>query len=167
MGKDLEEAEAMVHSDDPVVVELGIGILRQHAESNPGDGDAWFRYGGALDYSDREAEAMVAYQHVFDLGIGRLAPEDRPRLHIQAGSTLRNLGRIDDARALLEQARRAHPEVNAIAVFLALVEVSAGNDRRAVDLLFEALLAPEDGSVADYRRALTWYTNDIRSDQTA
>ncbi len=160
---DAFEAESLVRSDDPEAVERGIAFLREQAEANLDDADAWFRYGGALDYSDREAEAMVAYQRVFDLGIDRLPGEDQPRLIIQAGSTLRNLGRLDEARTLLERGRRGFPGIAAIAVFLALVEVSAGNDRQAVHLLFEALLAPDDGSIADYHRALAWYAGDIRS----
>jgi tetratricopeptide (TPR) repeat protein len=165
MAMNPDDAEAMIRSDDPAEVELGIGMLRDRAEAEPGNASAWFRFGGALDYSDREAAAMDAYQRVIDLGVDRLEPEDRPRLHIQAGSTLRNLKRLDEARELLESGRRQFPDNRAIVAFLALVEVSAGNDRRAVDLLFEALLAPDDGSIDDYRRALTWYANEIRSDQ--
>lgn len=160
---DIEKAEALVRSDNPSDIERGIADLRDHAESSPNDAGAWFHYGGALDYSDREAEAMAAYQRVIDLGLDRLPRENQPRLVIQAGSTLRNLGRLDEARALLEAGARDFPEVRAIPAFLALVEVTAGNARRAVDLLFEALLAADDGSVEHYRRALSWYAADIRS----
>jgi hypothetical protein len=38
---------------------------------------------------------------VFDLGIDQLDPADQPRLYVQASSTLRNLNRYDEARALL------------------------------------------------------------------
>jgi Flp pilus assembly protein TadD len=161
----MEKAEALVRSGDPNDVEQGIEFLRGYAEADPDDAEAWFRYGGALDYSDREAAAMVAYQRVIDLGVDRLEPDDRPRLFVQAGSTLRNLGRLDDARNLLEQGRRSFPDNRAIVAFLALVEVSAGDHRRAVDLLFEALLAPDDGSVKDYDRALSWYAEDIRTSE--
>jgi tetratricopeptide (TPR) repeat protein len=160
---DIEKAQSLVRSDDPDQVEQAIDWLRRRAEVDPDDAAAWFRYGGALDYSDREAAAMDAYQRVLDLGVDRLEPDDQPRLFVQAGSTLRNLGRLDEARELLESGRWQFPDNRAIVAFLALVEVSAGNQGRAVDLLFEALLAPDDGSVPHYRRALAWYAADIRS----
>jgi hypothetical protein len=51
-----------------------------------------------------------------------------------------------------------------LAVFLALVEVSAGRDRRAIDLLFEVILGGGDGddSVSWYPRSLAAYADDIR-----
>ncbi len=159
-----EEADALIHSDDPNEVEEGLARLRQHADAHPDDAVAWFQYGGGLDFLDHEAEAMVAYERAFRLGVDALDVDDRPRLYVQAGSTLRNLGRLDEARALLADGRRRYPEFRALAVFQALVEVSAGRDRAAIHLLFEALLAGEEGddSVASYRRALTYYAGEIR-----
>jgi tetratricopeptide (TPR) repeat protein len=159
------EADALIRSDDASQVREGLAWLRHHAEANPDDAVAWFHYGGALDYTDHGAEAMVAYERVFALGVDHLDPDDRPRIHVQAGSTLRNLGRLDEARSLLEAGRSRFPEVRVLAAFLALVEVSAGRDRTAIDLLFEVILGEGagDGSVTWYRRALTYYAEEIRT----
>jgi tetratricopeptide (TPR) repeat protein len=159
------DAEALVRSGDPDRVEEAIGWLHAHAEDNPEDAESWYRYGSALDYSDREAEAIGAYVRAFAIGIDQLDPVLRPRLYVQAGSTLRNLDRLDEARALLEQGRAAFPSNRAIVAFLALVEVSAGNERRAVDLLFEAILADGNGddSIATFHRALTYYAGELAS----
>jgi thioredoxin-like negative regulator of GroEL len=107
---------------------------------------------------------MAAYERVFDLGIEQLDPVDQPRLYVQAASTLRNLNRYDEARALLERGREQFPKHHVLAVFLALVEVSAGRDRRAIDLLFEVILGGGDGddSVSWYPRSLAAYADDIR-----
>lgn len=158
-----DDADALIHSDDAGKVQEGLAWLRRHAEANPDDAVAWFEYGGALDYTDHEVEAMVAYGRAFDIGVEHLDPEDQPRIYVQAGSTLRNLGRLDEARTLLAEGRGRFPEVRALTVFLALVEVSAGRHRRAIDLLLEALLAGDEGddSIAWYRRALAWYADDI------
>jgi tetratricopeptide (TPR) repeat protein len=159
------DAETLVRSGDPERVEEGIARLRARTEASPEDAEAWYRYGSALDYSDREEQAIGAYERVFAIGLDRLDPELRPRLYVQAGSTLRNLDRLDEARALLEQGRAAFPSNRAIVAFLALVEVSAGNERRAVDLLFEAILADGagDDSVATFHRALTYYAGELAS----
>lgn len=160
-----EKADLLIRSGDAGEVQEGLDLLRRHAEAHPDDAVAWFEYGGGLDYMDHEAEAMVAYERAFALGVERLAPDDQPRIYIQAGSTLRNLGRFDEARALLEEGRARFPAVRALPVFLALVEVSAGRDRQAVDLLFEAILAGGNGddSIARYTRALTHYANELRA----
>ena len=159
-----EEAEALIQSDDADKVRDGLERLRRHAAAHPADAEAWFQYGGGLDSSGDEAAAIVAYDRVFELGLDRLYDADRPRIYVQAGSTLRNLGRLDEARALLEQGCDQFPTLRVLSVFLALVEVSAGRDRRAIDLLFEVVLGEGvgDDSVSWYPRSLANYAAEIR-----
>lgn len=154
-----------MHSSDPEDVNEGLRLLREYAEEHRDDAIAWFQYGSGLDFADHEAEAIVAYQRVFELGVDHLDPDDRPRIHVQAGSTLRNLGRLDEARSLLESGCEAYPGFRALMAFLALVEVSAGRERKAIDLLLEVILGEGSGddSIGWYKRALTWYAEDIRS----
>jgi tetratricopeptide (TPR) repeat protein len=159
-----EEAERLIETDDPLKVAEGLAWLKQNATANADDAGAWFRYGGGLDSSGDEAGAIVAYQRVFDLGVEHLDPADQPRIYAQAGSTLRNLERYDEARALLESGRSRFPDLRVLAVFLALVEVSAGHDRRAIDLLFEVILGEGKGddSIGWYPRSLAFYAGEIR-----
>jgi tetratricopeptide (TPR) repeat protein len=153
-----------IDSEDPSRVEEALGWLKQRAEANPNDAIAWFRYGGGLDQSGREAEAIVAYRRVFDLGIELLEPADQPRIYVQAGSTLRNLGQLDEARALLEEGRKRFHDVRVLWAFLALVEVSAGRDRKAIDLLFEVILSEgsDDPSIGWFPRSLAAYAAELR-----
>ncbi len=150
---------------EPVRRELT--TLRERAEAKPDDAEGWYRLGGALDSAGHEAEAMDAYQRVFEIGIEHLAEEDQPQLFVQAGSTLRNLGRLDEARALLETGRVEFPDFQALAAFLALVETSAGRERWAIDLLFDALLnvSEGDGSIRRFHRSLRWYADHLDDDQ--
>ncbi|MDQ3656232.1 MAG: tetratricopeptide repeat protein [Chloroflexota bacterium] len=159
-----ERADALIRAPDPDQVRQGLELLRAHAESHDNDAVAWFQYGGGLDSSGDEAAAIIAYDRVFELGLDRLDDADRPRIYVQAGSTLRNLGRLDEARALLEQGCEQFPAVRVLRVFLALVEVSAGRDRRAIDLLFEVVLGEGagDDSVSWYPRSLVNYAAEIR-----
>jgi tetratricopeptide (TPR) repeat protein len=161
---DCDEANARVYAGDPNQVPAAIDRLGACARERPDDPLAWYRYGSALDYYDREAEAIVAYDRALALGVERLPPDLQPQLYVQAGSTLRNLGRLDDARSLLQQGRERFPGYRALAAFLALVEVSSGDDRRAITLLFDALLDPsgeDDASLRRFHRALAYYAAEI------
>jgi tetratricopeptide (TPR) repeat protein len=162
-----QEADRLIHTEEPAAVEHGLAYLRSRAEAAPDNAERWFIYGGGLDFSDRAEEAIIAYSRVFDIGVENLPPADQPRIYVQAGSTLRNLGRLAEARRLLEEGHQRFPAFRAIAVFLALVAVSEGHDREAVDLLFATLLSDEgdDDSIAYYRRALTWYATEIRTNR--
>ena len=148
-------------------VQRELMLLRERAEAAPGDARAWYELGGALDSAGYEAEAIVAYERVFDLGIEHLAEVDRPQLFVQTGSTLRNLGRLDEARALLEEGRARFPDFQALGVFLALVEISDGKLQRAIDLLFDALLNQHenDGSIRRFHRSLRWYADNLDDDR--
>jgi tetratricopeptide (TPR) repeat protein len=152
---------------EPESLQRELMALRTRAEAGPDDAEAWYQLGSALDSAGHEPEATRAYERVFALGIDRLAEELRPQLFVQAGSTLRNLGRLDEARTLLDQGRKQFPTFRALGAFLALVEISAGENRRAIDLLFDALLDhPEDDySIRRYHRSLRWYADHLDEDR--
>ncbi|PPG83879.1 hypothetical protein C5C29_10710 [Rathayibacter sp. AY1H2] len=130
--------------------------MRVLAARYPGhDGIAAFELGGALDSAGHEAEAAVEYERALAAG---LDDERRARLTIQYASTLRNLGRTDEAIDLLAGAA-AHPAVgSAREVFLALALHSAGRVDEALRIALEALapgLPRYQRSVRAYAAALT------------
>ncbi|WOF21763.1 tetratricopeptide repeat protein [Microbacterium betulae] len=117
-----------------------------------------FELGGAYDSTGREAEALVRYEAAVAGGIADVDPERAAQLVVQHASTLRNVGRVDDAIALLSSAP-PHPSTGAAReVFLALALHSAGRDAEALRTAIEALvptLPRYRRSVAAYARALT------------
>lgn len=125
------------------------------AERGPDDADARFEMGGAYDSTGFEAEAAEEYAAARELGLSgpRLA-----QLDIQEASTLRNLGRPDEAIDLL-QGSGPDPSVgDAHAVFLALALSDAGRPDEALRVALEALvphLPRYQRSVLAYARALT------------
>lgn len=140
------------HEDAEHVVER----MRVLAARFPGsDGSAHFELGGALDSAGHEAEAAAEYERALAAGLDE---ERRARLTIQYASTLRNLGRSDDAVALLSGAA-PHPSIGAAReVFLALALHSAGRADEALRTALEALvptLPRYQRSVAAYAAALT------------
>ncbi|MGH7728311.1 MAG: tetratricopeptide repeat protein [Vulcanimicrobiaceae bacterium] len=145
-------------------VERGLALLHAWCDAAPEDARAWYAFGGALDTLGREHEAREAYEQVCRIGIDALGADQRAGFYVAFGSTLRNVGDLPRSRALLADGFARYPEVAALRAFAALTEVSFGELRAAIDLLFEALLMEEgDGSIGRYRRALRGYADELRS----
>ncbi|MBF4462586.1 tetratricopeptide repeat protein [Rathayibacter sp. VKM Ac-2878] len=134
--------------------------MRALAARYPGsDGVASFELGGALDSAGREEEAAAEYERALAAGLDE---ERRARLTIQYASTLRNLGRVDEAVAVLEAAE-PHPAVgDARAVFLALALQSAGRADEALRVALEAL-AP---TLPRYQRSVRAYAAALGGGRT-
>lgn len=136
--------------------EVAVGRMRALvAERGPDDADARFEMGGAYDSTGFEAEAAVEYVAARELGLSgsRLA-----QLNIQEASTLRNLGRTEEAIALLTASDDDPSVGDARAVFLALALRDAGRPDEALRAVIEALvphLPRYQRSALAYARALT------------
>jgi len=113
----------------------------------------------ANDRAGDERTAILHYEAAFRLGV----PEDERRHFLVGfGSTLRNVGRADDAVAILAQAVADDPEYPAFHAFLALALMSAGQARAALaTMLGCALDAARPGSFDGYERALTAYHREL------
>lgn len=109
-----------------------------------------FELGGAYDSAGFEAEAAAHYERAIVLG---LAGNPREQLDIQYASTLRNLGRTDEAILLLQHAPADAELADERRAFLALALHSAGRADEAVATAVEALI-PHLGK---YQRSLTNY----------
>lgn len=122
------------------------------AERDPDDPAALFEAASARDYADLESEAEPLYRRAIDSGLDAAT---LPRAVIQLASTLRNLGRVEDAVRLLEGQLHEHPAdewTGPTAAFLALALVSRGDERDAASVALAAL--------ADY---LPIYSNSVRA----
>ena len=109
-----------------------------------------FELGGAYDSAGFEAEAAAHYERAIGLG---LAGNSREQLDIQYASTLRILGRTDEAILLLRHAPADAELADERRAFLALALHSAGRADEAVATAVEALI-PHLGK---YQRSLTNY----------
>lgn len=107
---------------------------------------------------DREGDehgAIRYYDAAYRLGV----PEDRrKRFLVGYGSTLRNVGRAEEAVAILAQAVADYPDYPAFAAFLALALAEAGHPKAALaTMLGCALDAARPGVFDGYERALGEY----------
>jgi predicted Zn-dependent protease len=140
--------------------EEAMATLQTLVEDFPRNARAHFEYAGALDFQGREEEAIEPYFRAAALG---LPAEDVPRLHVQLGSTLRNVGMLDEAEQLLASGRRQFPDYPALATFHALALTSLGRADEAVASLLELLVDRADSIDLDgYQRALHEYASDLR-----
>ena len=142
--------------------EEALAVVKGLVERYPDDPRAHFAYAGILDYRGREKEAVAPYLRAQELG---LSGDDLPRLYVQLGSTLRNVGKAWDAAHLLEEGREEFPDYAAIRAFRALALVSADCAEEAVVELFDLILANAAAFDLDgYERALREYAEQLRKE---
>ena len=138
--------------------EEALARLRQVTVDQPDSAVAWFELGGMLDWLGREEDALAPYERSHALG---LPAELLPRWALQYGSTLRNVGRVDDAIRILRHAIGLHPDYPALDLMLALSLLDAGDPTAASIEALRAGLKPDaDRSIERYRRALTAYVDE-------
>jgi tetratricopeptide (TPR) repeat protein len=107
----------------------------------------------AYDREGFEAEAIPHYERAIAAG---LDDEQLVKAMLGLGSSLRNVDRIDESVAVLEDAVGRFPDHQALPVFLAFSLWSGGRGNEAL-----ALLARRLGDGSGYERAIGEYADDI------
>ncbi|WAS90613.1 tetratricopeptide repeat protein [Nannocystis punicea] len=155
--------------DDEVVRLRALRDAHRHAEHlaaacalvarRPGDVEVQIEAAYGLDRAGEEARAIVHYEAARRLGVP--AQERRP-FTVGLGSTLRNVGRHDEAVAVFARALAEDPGYAPFAAFLALALASAGRSREALATMLQcALEAARPGAFDGYERALAGYRRDL------
>jgi tetratricopeptide (TPR) repeat protein len=113
----------------------------------------------AHDRAGREYEAIKAYELAVRLGV----PDgERRRFLVGYGSTLRNVGRADEAVGVLAQAVADDPGYAPFVAFLALALADAGHHRAALGTMLGCVLdVAGPGSLDGYERALATYHHEL------
>jgi tetratricopeptide (TPR) repeat protein len=105
-----------------------------------------YEIGGEHDSAGREEEAIPHYE----------------RALLQLGSSLRNVGRNDEAIELFDDAVARFPDHAALRLFRAFSLATAGRDREAlVDVLDLARTRIDAPEIDRYRRSLDNYTREL------
>lgn len=107
-------------------------IYKQH----PNNPRVLYELGGAYDTAGEETTALGLYEDAMAEG---LEGEIRRRCYLQYGSTLRNLGRLDDSTEVFSRALSEFPESPALAVFESLTLHAAGRVNTALANLLTVL----------------------------
>lgn len=113
----------------------------------------------ALDGAGDERGAIRFYDRAYRQGV----PEDKKRRFLVGyGSTLRNVGRAEEAVAILAQAAVDDPDYPAFTAFLALALADAGHPKAALaTMLGCALDVARPGVFDGYERALGEYHREL------
>jgi tetratricopeptide (TPR) repeat protein len=137
-------------------LELAVTLVERY----PDDPRSHFEYAGVLDFQGREADAVAPYRRAQELGLSGV---DLPRLYVQLGSTLRNVGQFEEAVGFLAEGRQRFPDHVAMRAFYALALVSAGRCPEAAVTLLEVVTEFSPSIDLDgYDRALRQYTDELR-----
>ena len=127
--------------------------------AHPGDARIAYEYAGTHDSAGHEAQAVPLYEESLRLG---LREPLRHRAQLQLASSLRNLGRHEEALEVVADVSARHPESLGVAAFRALVEHDAGHPTAALrELLCTVVATSTDADVERYRRALTAYAEEL------
>lgn len=111
-------------------VEAFLAVLAEH----PDEPEVLYEVGGAYDTAGEELTAAGYYERAMSAGLGGDALR---RCLLQYGSTLRNLGRLDDSLAVLERARAQFPESDSLKVWHATSLHEAGRHDAAFAIMLE------------------------------
>ena len=136
-----------------------VRAARAYVIEHPDDVHAQIEAAYGNDRAGDERTAITHYEAAYRLGV----PEDlRRRFLVGFGSTLRNVGRAEDAVNVLAQAVEGDPRYPAFAAFLALALADAGHPKAALaTLLGCALDAARDDAFDGYERALAEYHREL------
>lgn len=138
MGNTLEEELGRIFgARDRADMGPTIAALLTLYEQHPHNPRVPYEVGGAYDTAGEETTALGFYEQAM---AGGLEGDVRRRCSLQYGSTLRNLGRLDESVTLFARARAEFPESVSLGVFEALTLHAAGRPNRALASLL-ALLA--------------------------
>ncbi|MEU7895704.1 tetratricopeptide repeat protein [Nonomuraea sp. NPDC049152] len=130
--------------------ELLVALSAQH----PDDGDVARATAYVHDSLGLEHEAVPYYERALELGA-----DDRIGLFTGFGSTLRVIGRYDDALAVLERGLAEFPGDPSLRAFKAMALYNTGQDREAVSTLLKLLA--EGGQTGGYARAVAYYADNL------
>ncbi|WP_234031222.1 tetratricopeptide repeat protein [Mycetocola zhujimingii] len=113
-----------------------IAALLPIYDEHPHDPQVLYEVGGAYDTAGDEATALGFYERAMAEG---LEGDVRRRCYLQQGSTLRNLGRLDESIELFARARAEFPDSVSLGAFEALTLHAAGRANTALGSLLTLL----------------------------
>ena len=111
------------------------------------------------DTAGREEEALGHYRRAFELGV---SVDELPGAALGFGSTLRNVGGVEESVRVLSEAVERFPEHRALRVFLAYSLWSAGRQADAMRALVATLYVGDPAPELErYRRSIEGYADDL------
>ncbi len=140
--------------------EEAVSAMRDLAGACPAtDGRAAFELAGMYDSMGFEAQACAEYERALEMGLDEAR---HAQLAVQYGSTLRNLGRLDEAIAVLSAAPVHETTGSAPRLVLALTLHSAGRTNEALRVALESQI----DTLPRYHRSMRAYAAALTEPQS-
>jgi tetratricopeptide (TPR) repeat protein len=114
--------------------------------------------GLTYDASGKEAEAIPHYERAIALG---LPSNERCVAMLCLGSSYRNVGDITKAKHILKKAIDEFPDHIGLRCFYSLAQVSAGEEKKAVGTLLDAVFHISPETVRPFLRGLQHYRREL------
>ncbi|SBS75115.1 tetratricopeptide repeat protein [uncultured Microbacterium sp.] len=150
-----ERVAAFWEQADDADPDAAIAAMRALIADRPADDPtALYEWASVHDFLGREADAVPLYRRALDRG---LAGARRSQAVIQLASSLRNVGEVDEATALLEGVPATDPLHASARAFLALALHDAGRHSDALRTALDTL-APH---LPAYRRSISDYAAEL------
>jgi tetratricopeptide (TPR) repeat protein len=121
-------------------------------------GSAAYRIAGEHDSAGREDEALQAYREAFALG---LDDAELPEATVGFGSTLRNVGELEESEAVLRDGVSRFPDYAPLRVFLALTCRERRDHGAAFRELVEALFRAQAPGMERFSRSIRAYAAEL------
>lgn len=145
---------------DDTVPERMLATMRGLMEERPTeDPDALYEWASVHDFLGMEAQAIPLYESALRAG---LSGNRRPQAVIQLSSSLRNVGRAEEAVRLLNAETSGGVTGDAAAAFLALALHSSGRPNEALSIALRALAR----TLPMYGNAVTRYADELGGDSS-
>ncbi len=136
-----------------------LAAARSLVADEPENAEAQIEAAYAHDTAGSERAAITHYEHAHRLGV---PASERRNFFVGFGSTLRNVGRADEAVAVLAQAIADDPEYAPFHAFLALALHAAGHPRAALAAMLGCALEVARPNAFDrYERSLNEYHREL------
>ncbi|WP_353947956.1 tetratricopeptide repeat protein [Sporolactobacillus sp. Y61] len=143
--------------------EACLRLLRDLSKHQSDNGRLCLKYALALDHFSREEEAIPAYKKAMDSG---LDPDDERVAMICLASSYRNVGKVDQAMAMITGAMEKYPGHIPVECFCSLILLDAGLEKMAVQQLVQVLLRelkPE--AFEGFKEALKVKVNELTEEK--
>lgn len=126
----------------------------------PDDAEVAYQTAWVHDVLGLEEEAVLFYEHAL-AGKG-LSAQDRRGARLGYASTLRALGRYQEAVGAFRRGLEEFPDDNALRTFLAMALYNVGEYQEAMRILLETLTATSsDPEIQAHRAAIEHYAKDL------
>ena len=131
-----DQLDRIVAARDRSNMQPTIDALKPLYQAHPENSRVLYEIGGAYDTDGQEEKAANFYERALAHG---LSGDLLRRCYLQYGSTLRNIGRVEESLAVFRTARQTFPDSPSLATFQAVTMHAAGRPNDAIATLLQVI----------------------------